>query len=354
MNEGTTIGVDLAKEVIVACIGDASGRPAATRQFTFAGFGRWAATLPRSTFGLEACSSAHHWARWLTERGHIVKLMAPEHVKPFRLSRAAKNDANDARAVLTALCQPTMRFVAVKSAESQAMLAAHAFRRGYALERTALVNRTRGLLGEFGVWLPRTPQRFERELVARLDDAHLPERLCRLLREVREQLAAIDARISSCDAEIAAHAKSDDAAQRVQAISGVGPVTASAIVASVVNARDFRNGRQFAAWLGLVPRQSSSGGKSRLGRITKRGDSYIRGLLTLGARSTMIVALKKPPDKRTRLQQWIADLHARAGHHKTMVAIANKHARMLWAILAHGEDYDANAWQRRHTSLVAA
>jgi transposase len=348
MTEVTTVGVDLAKEVIVVCAADGSGRPVITRQFTFEGFGRWAAQLAPCTFGLEACSSAHHWARWLASRGHVAKLMAPDHVKPFRLSARAKNDVNDARAILAAMQQPTMRFVAVKSADAQAMLAVHKLRQGYAMERTALLNRTRGVLAEFGIWLGRSPTRLIRSIPELVEDERMPPVVRRQLHEVREQLAAIDARLASCDAEITAHAKQDASAQRLQAITGVGAVTASALVSTVAHARDFRNGRQLAAWLGLVPSQSSSGGRQRLGRITKRGDTYVRGLLTQGARSTLQVALRRPPEKRSRLERWIVELNARVGYHKTLIAIANKHARMLWAILAHGEDYDPNAWQRHH------
>ena len=346
MNEITTVGVDLAKDVIVVCAGDRQGRPVYTRQLSFQGFALWAANLPKATFGLEACSSAHYWARWLTERGHIAKLMAAEHVGPFRMSRGAKNDRNDAQAILAAMGQPTMRFVAVKTVEAQAMLALHTVRQGWKTERTALINRTRGVLSEFGIWLGRGSSRLLRALPALSDGEQLPARVRLVLRQIREQIALLDAQLKATDAEIRAHARQNESVRRVQAISGVGAVTASALVSTVACANDFRNGRQLAAWLGLVPRQWSSGGKDRLGRITKRGDAYLRGLLTQGARSTLQAALRRMPDKRNRLQAWIVATHDRVGYHKTLVAIANKHARMLWAILAHGEAYDPNAWQR--------
>ena len=346
MTEITTVGVDLAKDVIVVCAGDRTGRPIYTRQLSFQGFAQWAATLSKATFGLEACSSAHYWARWLTERGHEAKLMAAEHVAPFRMSRGAKNDRNDAQAVLAAVVQPTMRFVSVKSVEAQAMLAVHTMRRGWSVERTALLNRTRGLLSEFGIWLGRSPVRLLRALPELMDGERLPPRVRQLLRQVRDQIAMLDAQIDATEREIVAHSRQSDDAQRLREVTGVGTITASALVATVANASDFRNGRQLAAWLGLVPRQWSSGGKERLGRITKRGDTYLRGLLTQGARSTLQVALTRAPDKRTRLQAWIVATHDRIGYHKALVAIANKHARVLWAILAHGENYDPNAWQR--------
>ena len=346
MNEITTVGVDLAKEVLVVCAGDAAGRPVYCKQFSFSGFAAWAANLPPCTFGLEACSSAHHWARFLNGRGHTARLMAAEFVAPFRKSKAAKNDRNDAQAVLTAVRQPDMRFVTVKSVEQQAMLSWHRMRQGWSDERTALVNRVRGLLAEFGVWLGRSAATLTRALPRWVQEDTLPARLRAVLAEAIEHLQQLDDRIEQCDREIHAHAKHSEAAQRISALTGVGPITASALVATIADARDFRNGRQMAAWTGLVPRQSSSGGKQRLGVITKRGDTYLRGLLTQGARSALQTALTQSLDKRSRLQHWIVALHGRAGYHKTLVAIANKHARMIWAILAKGESYDPNAWQR--------
>ena len=180
-------------------------------------------------------------------------------------------------------------------------------------------------------------------------DEQLPALFRPILAYALEHLQQIEQRIAECDAQIQAHARHSDAAQRIQAVSGVGPLTASALIATISNPRDFKNGRQLAAWSGLVPRQNSSGGKQRLGVITKRGDTYLRGLLTQGARSTLQAALKREPLRRSRLQHWIVALHGRAGYHKTLVAIANKHLRTVWAILAHGEHYDPNAWQRhRH------
>jgi len=295
---------------------------------------------------MEACSSAHHWARFLSEHGHAVKLMAAEFVAPFRKSQGAKNDRNDAQAILTAVRQPDMRFV-LKSADQQAMLAWHRARAGFGEERTALLNRTRGLLAEFGVWLGRSSAALMRHLPQLAQDERLPARFRPILTHALAHLQDIEKRIADCDVEIHNHVRHSEQAQRIQALAGVGPLTASALIATVSNPRDFKNGRQMAAWAGLVPRQNSSGGKQRLGVITKRGDSYLRGLLTQGARSTLQVALKREPLKRSRLEQWIFELHGRVGYHKTLVAIANKHVRIIWAILAHGESYDPNAWRRR-------
>lgn len=346
MNEITTVGVDLAKEVIAVCAADRSGKTVFTRVFHRDAFAVWAVQLPPCGFGLEACGAAHHWARWLTSHGHTPQLMAAEFVKPFRKSRAAKNDRNDAEAVLTAVRQPNMRFVAVKSIEQQACLSWHRMRQGFSEERTALINRLRGLLGEFGVWRGRSAAVFTRALPLLEQDETLPLMVRRLLGEARPHLARLDEAIAGCEVEIKSHIKTNAAAQRITAISGVGPLTAAAVIATVTDARDFKNGRQFAAWQGLVPRQDSSGGHTRLGHITKRGDTYLRGLLTQGARSALQAALTKEPLLRTRLQCWIVQLHARVGYHKTLVAIANKHARMIWAILAKGEAYDPDAWRR--------
>lgn len=345
MGEITTVGVDLAKEVIVVCAADATGRPVYFKQLSCAGFAEWAATLPPCLIGMEACSSAHHWARYLAGRGHTPRLMAAEFVEPFRMSRGAKNDRNDAEAILCAVRQPSMRFVAIKSVDQQAMLAWHRARAGYLEERTALLNRTRGMLAEFGVWLGRSAAVLVRQLPRLAQEDQLPALFRPVLARALEHLRQIDEHIAECDGRIRAHVKENEAAQRVQAIVGLGPLTASALIATIANPRDFRNGRQMSAWAGLVPCQRSSGGKARLGRITKRGDTYLRGLLTQGARSTLQVALKREPLRRSRLEQWIVALHGRAGYHKTLVAIANKHLRTVWAILAHGENYDPNAWR---------
>ena len=352
MDEITTVGVDLAKEVIVVAAADRAGRVVYFRQFSFKGFAEWAVRLAPCRFGLEACSSAHHWGRWLTSQGHEAQLMAAEFVNPFRKSRAAKNDRNDAEAIVSAMRDPNMRFVTIKSAEQQSILAWHRMRSGYQQERTALINRTRGLLAEFGIWIGRSAGVLIRSLPALAQAEALPPHFRPLLAQAYEQLRQLEQCIEVCEKDIERHARQSEAAQRISAVSGIGPLTASALIATLANPGEFRNGRQMAAWLGLVPRQSSSGGKQRLGVITKRGDTYLRGLLTQGARSTLQSALKQPAEKRSRLQQWIIALHARVGYHKTLVAIANKHARLCWAMLARNESYDPNAW-RRHAHSVA-
>jgi transposase len=348
MNEITTIGIDLAKEVIAVRAADTRGTPIYFKQFSFSGFAEWVANLPPCVIGMEACSSAHHWARFLGAHGHTAKLMAAEHVEPYRLSRGAKNDRNDAQAILRAVLQPDMRFVSVKSLEQQAMLAWHRSRSGFLEERKALLNRTRGLLAEFGLWVGRSPAVLIRKLPELVGDERLPALFGPILAHTLEHLRALDERIDECNLRIREHARQAEPARRVQAVLGIGEITASALISTISDPRDFRNGRQMSAWSGLVPKQHSTGGKSRLGVITKRGDTYLRGLLTQGARSTLQAALKRDPLKRSRLEHWIVALRARAGYHKTLVAIANKHMRTVWAILAHGENYDPNAWRRHH------
>lgn len=344
MNKLTTVGIDLAKDVIAACVLDAQGAVVERRVLKREAFIRWAEQLQPCAVAMEACGSAHHWGRWFAARGHTARLMAAEFVVPFR--KSGKNDAADAEAVAVAARQPTMRFVPIKTVEQQAILAWHSVREGWKEERTAIINRVRGLLAEFGVVLGRSSDRFMTALPRLTEDPRLPSPMQALLLEAREQLAALHARLARCDAEIAAHARSNDSAKRARELLGIGPVTSSALAATVPDAKVFKNGRQFGAWLGLTPRQHSSGGRTRLGRISLRGNVYLRTLLIQGARSTLQSALRTEPSKANRLQRWIIDLHARKGYHKTQVAIANKHARMLWAMLAREERYDPSAWQR--------
>lgn len=228
------------------------------------------------------------------------------------------------------------------------MLAWHRSRSGFLDERKALLSRIRGLLAEFGIWIGRSSAVLLRRLPELASDERLPELFRPILTHTLDHLRALDERLRECDLRIREHASQAEPARRVQAVLGIGEITASALVATISNPRDFRNGRQMSAWNGLVPKQHSTGGKSRLGVITKRGDTYLRGLLTQGARSTLQAALKRDPLKRSRLEHWIVALRARVGYHKTLVAIANKHMRTVWAILAHGESYDPNAWRRHH------
>lgn len=343
----TTVGADLAKDIITVYAADTAGRGVEVRDLRRKDFSAWLIQLPKGcVVGMEACSGAHHWARVMHGFGLTPKIMAAEFVKPFRKSRSSKNDRNDAEAICTAVRQPNMRFVTVKSVEQQTRLAWHRVREGWKEERTALINRGRGLLAEFGMVIHRGSGAFTRALSGLVRDEALAVSLRGVLEQLQRQLAVLDEQMQLCDRTIAEHARSNPEGKRLQALGGVGVLTADAITATVGNARDFKNGRQFAAWQGLTPRQYSSGGKTKLGPITRRGDTYLRTLLVQGARASVRVALKREPAHLTRMEQWIVPLYLRVGYNKTLVAVANKHARMIWAILAKGETYDANAWQR--------
>jgi transposase len=340
----TTVGIDLAKDVIAICVLDVRGAVIERRVLRRDAFERWVERLPVSNVAMEACGSAHHWGRWFAARGHIARLIAAEFVVPFR--KGGKNDTADAEAIAIAARQPTMRFVPIKTVDQQAILAWHSVREGWKEERTALLNRLRGLLAEYGVVVGRSANRFLAVLPKLTEDTRLPDSVRALLLEAREQFAALHARLARCDAQIAAHARNSPAAQRASELLGVGPVTASALAATVPDAKVFKSGRQFGAWLGLTPRQHSSGGRTRLGRISLRGNVYLRTLLIQGARSTLQAAINAEPLRANRLQRWIIALYGRKGYYKTLIAIANKHARILWAMLAKDERYDAAAWQQ--------
>lgn len=339
-----TIGVDLAKQVFSVCSVDAAGHVRDRRDLRREAFRQWLPRVPAGTIvAMEACSGAHHWARRCQDNGLQPRLMAAQFVAPFRKSRTAKNDRNDAEAIATAARQGNMRFVPVKSVDQQVRLSWHRAREGYKADALATSNRLRGLLAEFGVVVPQSDAALRRAL-ADLDALALPPALVELLRDVDAHWRQLQARIAGADRRIQAHAKADEACQRLRAIIGVGPTTADAVVATIGSAQAFANGRQFAAWLGLVPMQHSSGGRSRLGRISCRGDGYLRTLLIQGARSSLQRAKAVAWERATPEQRWIQDLERRLPFGKVLVAIANKHARQLWAMLARNESYDAEAW----------
>jgi transposase len=338
MSKITTVGLDLAKQVIQMHGIDAAGRVVLRKRVRRERVLELCAQLQSCVIGMEACSGAHHWARELAQLGHTPRIMAAEFVRPFRKSMAAKNDANDAEAVCTAVTQTNMRFVTIKTVEQQAVLGLHRVRQGFIEERTATINRLRGLLAEFGIVIAQSPAAIERIYASVCD--RLPLLVQRCAQTLQDHIRALELRIAEFDRDIGRHAKTSEPAQRLAALTGIGSITASAVVATVIEARDYRNGRQFAAWLGLVPRQYSSGGKVKLGRITRRGDAYLRTLLIQGARSTLQSALRRTPERHDRLSVWIVRLLQRVGYHKTLVAIANKHARIIWALLARGETFD--------------
>jgi transposase len=331
----TTIGLDIAKRVFQAhAVDPDSGEVTRTklqRAEVLAHFVQLAPTL----IVMEACGSAQHWARQLAKLGHEVKLISPQFVKPF--VKTNKNDAADAQAIWTAAQQPEMRAVAVKTEEQQAVLALHAIRERLKKARTAAVNQLHGLMGEFGIALPRGWRTMLPQAAALLDQADsavpalLRPQLQRQLAEVRdltEQMAEVERQLGSWQ-------RRQPECQRIAAVRGVGPLTATAAVATMGDARAFRSGRQFGAYVGLVPRQSGTGGRIRLLGISKRGDTYLRTLLIHGARSVLINS-RAAKDKDT----WVGRLRQRRPQNVAAVALANKMARQIWAILAHGRTYD--------------
>lgn len=331
MEEVTTVGIDLAKNVFSLHGVDGAGRPALRRTVRRERLVETVAALPPCLIGMEACSGAHEWGRRFERYGHTVKLMAPKFVAPYR--KSSKNDGNDAEAVCEAVSRPSMRFVPVKSAEQQAVLSLHRVRQGFIEQRTATLNRIRGLLAEFGIVLPQRADQVRRAAMIAAEE--LPVLARAAVADLRGHLACLDDWICRYERQLVALAKQHQPARRIQQVSGVGPLTASAITASIASGHEFANGRQFAAWLGLVPRQYSTGGKARLGRITKRGDAYLRTLLMLGARAV----LQSAAQKTDRLSRWAQALRARRGYHRAIVAIAAKNARIIWALLANNREF---------------
>jgi transposase len=305
-------------------------------------FAAWCVQLPANCLiAMEACSGGHHWARKLKAMGLDARLIAGHFVGAYRMQgKRGKNDANDAAAICEAAGRPHMRFVPIKTLEQQAQLAVHRLREGYKEERTACINRIRGLLAEFGLVFAQSPEALRRALPEALEDAanDLPGVARLALQRAQLQWEELDGHIAWCDERIAVHLRSDEQAQAALQLCGIGPVTASALAASVGDFRQFKSGAQFGAWLGLVPSQNSSGGKASLGGITKRGDEYLRTLLVQGAKSAVMTAHKRSD----RISQWLVQLTARVGWQKAVVALANKNARILWAVLAKGRRFDPN------------
>ena len=341
----TTVGVDLAKVIFSICMLDSSGRVLLRREFRREAFAAWLAQLPPGTIvAMEACSGAHHWARRCRELGLQPRLIAAQFVTPFRKSRCSKNDRNDAEAIATAARQGNMRYVSIKTIDQQARLSWHRVREGYKTENLEVMNRIRGLLAEFGIIIATSPIALRRALPEILQREDLPREFLDLLQDLREHWQQIQIRLHGCDQRVEAHAEGDERCRRVRALTGIGAITADAFVASIGDGRDFKHGRQLAAWVGLVPRQNSSGGHQRLGHISCSGDAYLRTLLIQGARSSVSTAQRIPTEKATPEQIWIRQLATRLPFGKLLVAVANKHARQLWAMLARGEAYDPDAW----------
>jgi transposase len=327
------MGIDLAKHVFQLHGVDAQGHTVLRRRLSRTQLRPFVAQLHPCLVGMEACGSAHYWARELTTLGHEVRLIAPQFVAPYRQND--KNDGHDAEAICEAVGRPPMRVVPIKTLTQQAVLTVQRARQLLVAERTALVNQTRGLLAEYGLIVPAGIGALRRTLPGLLETPALPTLAREVFTDLADRLRAVDERIAAYDRRVDQLARQMEPAHRLMQVPGVGPVTATALVATVGDARTFRNGRQLAAWLGLVPRQHSSGGTRRLGRITKRGDVYLRTLLIHGARSV----LRQITRRTDATSRWVTALHARRGFNKAVVALAAKQARILWALLATGRTY---------------
>lgn len=329
------VGIDLAKNVFALHGVDDAGKPALVRPAVRRDqLLELVAKLPACTIGMEACSGAHHWARQFIALGHTARLIAPKFVVPYRMSgKRGKNDAADAAAICEAVQRPNMRFVPVKTEMAQARLAMHTVRQGLVVGRTATINRLRGVLSEFGQVMPQKARTVRLEAALRAEG--LPQWAQTACMDMLAEIRRLDEQIDTYDRHIRLIAQADERSQRLMGMPGIGPTTASALLAAIGNGHDFANGRQVAAWLGLVPGQYSSGGKNRLGRITKAGDSYLRTLLILGARAVLAAA----PGKHDRISRWALALSQRRGYWKAVVAIAAKNARMAWVMLAKGEAF---------------
>ena len=335
----TTVGIDLAKNVIQVHAIDEHGRAVVKKAMKRDQVTKYFANLPPCVIGMEACGSAHHWARQLTQYGHTVKLMAPQYVKPY--VKTNKNDAADAEAICEAVGRPNMRFVAVKNVEQQTVLSLHAVRQGFVKARTAQSNQIRGLLAEFGLVINRGFTPLYQHLPLMIEDGEngLPGRFRQLLTRLLEHLKELDRQVGEVEREIVLWHRQNEASCRLAERRGIGPLTASAIVATLGNGQQYRNGRQFAAALGIVPRQHSSGGKPTLLGISKHGDKYLRTLLIHGARSVIRAVQAQAVASDNREDQWLRDLLARRHHNVVAVALAAKTARIAWALLAKGETF---------------
>lgn len=329
------IGLDTAKHVFQLHGADKTGRAVLRKRLKRSQVADFFGSIPQCMVGLEATRGANYWARVIGSFGHQVRLIAPQFVKPFL--RSQKNDAVDAAAICEAVSRPEMRFVSQKSIEQQDLQALHRIRSRLIGCRTQLGNQIRGLLAEYGIILPLHLSQVRRNLPALFSEEHplLTSFARELLADLYQELCALDQRIQVLEGRIQASFESQTLCQKIAKVEGVGPVIATAVVAAIADGRAFRNGRQFAAWLGLVPRQHSSGDKQRLLGITKRGDPYLRMLLIHGARSVVYRAAGKT-DSRNR---WIAEKQRKLGTTKTCVAVANKNARIIWALLAKDEPY---------------
>jgi transposase len=330
----TTIGMDLAKNVFqIHCV-NSDGRFVEGKQLRRDQVMKYFTKLPACLVGMEACGSAHHWARKLQSLGHTVKLMAPQFVKPYVKSN--KHDKADAEAICEAVTRKNMRFVPVKTVDQQAVLALHRARQSMVKARTAQGNQIRGLLAEFGLILPQGIRNIYKLVPTLLDEAReqLPGSFRALIERLVDHLKELQRQVDELEVQIQRWHRANPLSRRIEQVPGIGPLTASALVASIGDARNFANGRQLAAWLGLVPKQHSTGGKAKLQGISKRGDSYLRTLLIHGGR-----ALVRQAEKKLGAATWLNRLLGRRNKNVVAVAVANRNARIVWAMLVHDRDF---------------
>ncbi len=335
----TTIGLDLAKNVFQIHAADSEGNPVLKKRLRRGQLLGFFAELEPCLVGMEACGSAHYWARELQSLGHEVRLIAPQFVKPF--VKTNKNDASDAEAICEAMLRPTMRFAAIRSAEQQSILMLHRARELLVRQKTMLLNALRGHCAEFGIVVAQGAFRVS-ELVAIIaddKDIRLPDVAHEALGFLVAQLHSAKEQIAMLEKKLKAWHRSNEASRRLETIPGVGVITATALVATIGDAHQFKSGRELAAWLGLVPRQNSSGNKQRLGRISKRGDKYLRKLLVHGARTVLRWRVAK---KETRTI-WLEGMLRRRPTNVVLVAMANKTARVVWALLNKNETWQPSA-----------
>jgi transposase len=335
MKEITVIGIDLAKHIFQICGTNKAGRAILSRRVSREQLLHTLAKFDPCLVGMEACGGAHHWAREIAKLGHEVRLISPQYVKPY--VKTNKNDYADAEAIAEAVTRPGMRFVAVKTVEQQAMQSLHRVREQMIKQRVACINTIHALVAEYGIVLPKQRLKFRQRVASLMEpgESRLPGKALAMLKLLTENIAGLDDKISQCDERVEALAKESEVCKRLQTIPGVGPLAATALAAAVPNAAVFKNGRELSAWLGLVPRQHSSGGKSTLLGISKRGDKYLRKLLVHGARSVITHA----EGKTDRLSRWAWSKRLTRGNNRAIVALANKNARIVWALLKKGEEY---------------
>jgi transposase len=328
------LGIDLAKNVFQLHGTDAKGKRVLTKRLSRQKLVEFVTNLPPCLIGIEACTGSHHWARVFERMGHTVKMMAPQFVKPY--VRSNKNDRNDARGIAEAVTRPDMKFVPIKKIEQQDVLLLHRARQLLIKQRVAQANQIRGLLAEYGVVIPKGIKHIG-SMMQVLDDNKdkITSKANTVFVRLYEQFKQYSNQVDTYDKEITVMAEQDAMCREVMKIEGIGVLTASAVVATIGDAKVFKNGREVSAWLGLVPKQHSSGNTIRLSGISKRGDRYVRSLLIHGGRSVV----KNCEGKKDGRNIWIANKKQRCGYNKASVAVANKNARIIWAILATGECY---------------